>query len=220
MRKDKLEPWSRFRLAFALIIFDAFTKAAAFHLFDAAILNRTGLGGADANITELFRAHSFYPICFALSAFGSILVFSLLTQQEVRRYLRWILAALVFPISFIMTFAIAQHAGLQRPDPSTAIILTRLIFVGVALVPFTISHSRYFITSFGLVFSGAFGNFLSFAYPPFKIVDFIELPFGGIRLFNIADICVYIGICMLCASPLYFLIIHTKKFIYRFRDDN
>jgi len=65
-----------------------------------------------------------------------------------------------------------------------------------------------------LLMAAAIGNFLSFLYPPFRIIDFIYLRLTARRyvVFNVADLYVPVGFGCLIVAAARFVLRRLRRF--------
>jgi lipoprotein signal peptidase len=95
---------------------------------------------------------------------------------------------------------------------SNRYLVTLLGRVGAIVLVLTVYHfirERYFKIAFAFLSAAGLGNFLSYFYPPFKVVDFMYSDLFRVlfkvQVCNFADLYVPVGIYIVILSPIYLL---------------
>jgi lipoprotein signal peptidase len=101
-----------------------------------------------------------------------------------------------------------------HPHPASFVYIleTRLLVAALLVGIFFVLKSRVAAVGLGLLFGALFGNFLSLAFPPHKVADFLLLgtAFNRVWTADFSDFCAFFGMVILglCIS---------MKFIYLIR---
>lgn len=109
-------------------------------------------------------------------------------------------ALLVIPVSLFggrIELIHTQNPGIAFGIALPAVLQTVLIIVAVILllwVALKSKHTTLSATGFGLIIGGALGNILDRSFDGL-VTDFIRV--GWFPVFNIADSCITIGVCLL-----------------------
>ena len=198
----------------ALVIADVVSKAMAFRLLssdsgidpDAAIqweltINPVGLGGAGRRLAADHGANLVLVGAVLCAEIACALAVLVRTRRLTVRNLAIAAAALAASIPVVTRLVAVVDA-----PPHMSVVLLRGM-QGVLWWTVWMALQRPLWKSGALLFAAAAtGNFLSFLYPPFGIVDFIwSAPLHraiGLGIFNFADILWYSGIVVFVVATL------------------
>lgn len=192
---------NRFRflpLLIVLVAVDLVSKLAAYYVFPGAGSGTTGIRYAvQLNDTGSNAAIDYYKIGSDLTILLASFVIGLMgVYVIVSRHLKLRTSyKIVFGIALYAVFSIILGA---LPESHTFIVRNRglmgvlkllgaLFFYGTL---FYYTESADFKLGWTLMLSGGLGNFLSFLYPPFSVIDFIVVPLPGVgdTVCNLADV--------------------------------
>ena len=94
--------------------------------------------------------------------------------------------------------------GIMQNARAVFIVITVAVLVGVASYIFVKKpKNKLLLSSLGLIAGGAVGNLIDRIMQGY-VVDFIETTFMDFPVFNVADICVCIGVALLILYMLFF----------------
>ncbi len=94
--------------------------------------------------------------------------------------------------------------GIMQNARAVFIVITVAVLVGVAAYIFVKKpKNKLLLSSLGLIAGGAVGNLIDRIMQGY-VVDFIETTFMDFPVFNVADICVCIGVALLILYMLFF----------------
>jgi lipoprotein signal peptidase len=167
------------------------------------ILNETGLNPLAFSITE---GNQLFSILISLSGviLGVYIIF--IRKTGLKKWLQVLIGIAVHIGLSLLSGAVAESFPVYGLNTHLVAVLTMIGPLFIAILFFCISKRSYFKLVWAFVTAGGLGNFLSYFYPPFRVVDFLVLrPFGSL-VFNIADISAAIGFFILIISPVVFLI--------------
>ena len=83
--------------------------------------------------------------------------------------------------------------GISFPGPLQSILLAAALFI-MAVMAFRSRQSLLQQVAFGLILGGAIGNIVD-RLPDGRVTDFFQV--GDFPIFNVADSCITIGVCLL-----------------------
>ena len=94
--------------------------------------------------------------------------------------------------------------GIMQNARAVFIVITVAVLAGVASYIFVKKpKNKLLLSSLGLIAGGAVGNLIDRIMQGY-VVDFIETTFMDFPVFNVADICVCIGVALLILYMLFF----------------
>ncbi len=207
-------PRAKFLVLLALVAVDVVSKLAAIRLLspepgadpDSAIqwqlaINPVGLGGAGRRLVGDHSANLVLVgavLCAEVACALAVLARGRrLTARNV------VIAALVLAASVPV---VTRMVALVDVSPHLSIVLLRGAQAILWWLVWTTLQRLLWKVGAMLFAAAATGNFLSFLYPPFGIVDFIWSPplnrAIGLGIFNFADILWHVGIVMFIVATL------------------
>lgn len=203
-------------MVLVLVVADALTKLAAlrFLLLERSVvvtdwcslsltLNETGLG---SDYRKLFGQGS---QLFVAAVYVLMTPVVINIQSRRWRFGVKVLTAFAIYAALLLTARSASaFVSLPTLNPWTANLVARAAAFPLLIAFLTISRSTYFRFLWALALACGIGNALSLLYPPFKIVDFIQVEpataLFGTGIFNLADVYADAAKVLLLVSPLYF----------------
>jgi lipoprotein signal peptidase len=214
---NKPHPESRMAtLLVCLILFDLLTKLLAYNCLPhgqksffiqdvGAIKPIYNPIAVDAQHPPLIRTRKpSTPMDQGIAISVVALIVMVLKHAKARLGYKWIIGVVIFcAASRVMKQAGAFN--LPQFRHGAVILIVKFLVIALFLLCYQYSQSAWFKTAYILAVAGALGNILSYAYPPWHVIDFIlSSRFGYI--FNCADIFVVCGVAMLVISPVYLII--------------
>jgi len=172
-------------------------EATASALLDLVLrVNPVGLGSSAQTLLAFSQGYSELGfvscLCFGFGAL--LLVLSYRQWLSARTVTLSLIGTLVFVLALAHAFPSIATGGLG------SIVVLRLSQCFLWVVIWTLSTARYWKVGALLFAAAGTGNFLSFLYPPYGVIDFLWSPFFnraiGLGVFNLADMFWIAGIAV------------------------
>ncbi|HYC01275.1 MAG TPA: signal peptidase II [Candidatus Limnocylindrales bacterium] len=209
---------ARHRVLLGLLALDAITKRIAFSVLPSnetvsvmgvpvfqLALNEWGVMGGVEGIGSV-TSNSAYTLILAAGLLVQALVIWWLGSVELQFWLRLVAGLTVFfAIATAAEFAAKPMADVSA-DPAVVVTSIRGAALVLSLALYAVSRAPLPRLAFTLLAGGALANALSYAYPPFEVVDFLRIPLPGrddvYGVVNLADVYVLAFVVVAMAWPL------------------
>lgn len=208
----------RHRALVLLVAADVGTKVLAFALLGSGetiqigrgfglylALNEWGVMGGVEGIGSV-TANSVYTTLLAGALLFLALVVRRLDAYGLSFPLRLVCGTVIFfAVATVIQIAASPFAAVALP-PDFVISAIRGSALVLSLALYSVSRSAMGAAVFTLLSAGSVANALSYAYPPFEVIDFLKVPLPGradlFGVINVADVYVALFAMGFLAWPL------------------
>ena len=206
----------------ALVAADVATKSLAFGLLPGGetipiaggvgfylTLNEWGVLGGVQGISAV-TANSVYTVMLATALLGLAVMVRKLAALRLPFAVRTIAGVVIFFVVANVIQLLAQPFAHVALPPDLVIYAIRIAALVVSLSFYSVSRAALPCAIFTLLSAGSLANAVSYAYPPFEVIDFLRVPLPGrdhaFGVLNLADVYIALSLAMGLLWPLIALI--------------